>query len=243
MGVSGLPRSRGSRRGGLWLATVGLVAVAVGTSLAAPPLTAMQLRTALGHALSAESVQTSVVVWPPPALWWGRADVLSIAARRLRLGSLDLDVFDATLEHVRFDPGALYLRRSLVLQAVGSGVAHATVTQDALGRVLATHSGVRDAAVRVAPRRVTLSATVSLLGAPVPLSAEGRLSLRGTTGVDLILDQVMVAGVALPEALRRQVTDAVNPILDAHMLPFGLRLVRIQVDEGKVTLDALVGGQ
>jgi hypothetical protein len=234
--------SRGRRPRGLWLATLGLAGAAVGASLAGPPLAAIQLKTALGRALSAESVQASMVVWPPPALWWGRVDVLSIAARHLRMNPLEVDTFDATLDRVRFDSGALYFRRELVLQAVGSGVAHATVSQDALARVLATHPGVRDTAVRLTPGRVTLSATVSVFGAPVPAAADGHLSLRGTSGVDLIFDRLTVAGVGLPPALRNQVAGALNPILDARSLPFGMRLTRLHLDEGKVTLDAVVGG-
>jgi hypothetical protein len=117
------------------------------------------------------------------------------------------------------------------------------VSQDALARLLASRSDVRDASVTLVPGRVMLSAIVFVLGASVPAAAEGRLSLRGSSGVDLILDRLTVAGVGLPEAVRNQVAGDLNPILDARSLPFGMRLVRVQVDEGRVTLDAMAGGQ
>ncbi len=234
-------REPGGRPGGVWLVTVGLLGAAVGASLAAPPIAAAQLRMVLGRTLGAESVRADVVAWPPPALWWGKVDVLSVTIRHLRVGALEVDAFEATLSNMRFDPEALYVRRALVIRSLGSGIAHVTISQDALTHLLATQSAIRDAAVELRDGRVTLSATMLVLGAALRATGEGRLLLHGATRVDLVLDRLTVTGIRLPPALIDEVTGAMNPILDVRGLPFGLRLAGVRVDEGKVTLDAVAG--
>lgn len=238
------------------MATVGLLGVAVGASLAASPLAAAQLRSALGRPLAAESVQIDVAASPPPAVWWGRIDRLRVAMRHLHAGQLEVEAFDAVLDGIRFDPASLYLDRMLAIRSIRSGAASLTVTRDALTRTLAAQlqaalvkaspvgSALGDAGVTLERGRLELVATASAFGTVIRIMAEGRLVLRAETAVDLVLDRLTIAGVDLPRAITAQVADAVNPILDVRLwsLPFGLRLTKIQVDGGRVVLDAIAGG-
>ncbi len=225
----------------MWLGAVGLLVVATGISLATPPIADAQLRAALGRTLGTSNIEVRIATWPPPAVWWGKVDVLSVAARHLRVGTLDVDAFDATLNRVRFDPEVLYATRALEIRSLGSGVAHVTVTQDALAALLALQPSLRDVAVTLQSGRVSLGATVSVLGASLRATGDGRLVLRGDTAVDLLLDQIAVAGVHLPAAMMGEVARSVNPVLDVRSLPFGLHLTGLTIAGGRVMLDAVAG--
>ncbi len=233
--------SAGGSPGGAWFAVVGLLAAAAAISLLTPPIANAALRVVLGRVLGTGDIQVTAAGWPPPAMWWGQVDVLAVAARHLRVGTLDVDAFDATLNRVQFDPTALYAGRALVIRSLGSGVAHMTVTQEALAALLAAQPSLRDVAVALAPGRVSLGATVSVLGASLRATAAGRLALRGDTAVDLVLDQISVGGMPLPGAVADALTRSVNPVLDVRSLPFGLRLTGLTVVEGKAMLQAATG--
>ncbi len=237
----GQPWGSGARRPTrLRLVSTGLVILAAALSGLAPLIAGAALRVALSRDLRTADVRVGVATWPPPALWAGRIDVLSVAARHLRLGALAVDAFDAQLGGVRLDPRALYLARVLVIRQLRSGVAHVTVSQDALRDLLAARPPLHDVSVGLGPGVVRVGATLPVLGAPLRATGEGHLVLRGGTMVDLVLDRVAVAGIPLPPAAAGEVAGAVNPILDVRSLPFSLRLVTLVVGDGRATLDAVV---
>ncbi len=218
----------------------GLLAAALGVNLLTPPIASGVLRASLGGELGTSDVRVRVDAWPPSAVWVGRIDALTVAARHLRMGTLAVDALDLRLGDLRLDPEALYLARMLVIQHLGSGVARATVSEGALRQVLASQPSLRDVSVAIAAGRVSVGATVSVLGAPVRATGDGRLVVRDGTSVDLVLDRLAVAGVPLPAAVAEQVMRSVNPVVDVRSLPFSLRLVGLRVADGKATLDASV---
>jgi len=224
-----------------WFAAVGILVAAIGVSTLTPPIANAALRVALGRALDTADIRVSAVAWPPPALWWGQVDVLAVTARHVRVGTLDVDAFDATLNRVLFDPGALYAGRALVIRSLGTGIARVTVTQEAMAALLAAQPSLRDVAVALRDGRVSLGATVSLLGASLRATGSGRLALRGDTAVDLVLDRLMVGGMPLPETFAAAVTRSVNPVLDVRSLPFSLHLTGVTVAAGRAMLQAAAG--
>jgi DUF2993 family protein len=233
--------ARGAGPGRQWAGVVGFLAVATAIGVLASALAAAELRAALRRVLAASSVQVSLVAWPPPAVWWGRVDVLTVAARSVHVGAVEVDMFEATFDRVRFDAAALYTGRGLVIKALGSGVAHATISQGALARALSAQPSLRDVSVDLEPDRVALAATVSVLGAPLRASGEGRLALAGGTEVHLLIDRLTVAGVGVPASLADLVTQSVNPVLDARSLPFALHFTGLTVEAGRVIVDAAAG--
>jgi hypothetical protein len=220
---------------------VAALAVAAGGSLATPPIASAQLGAALGRSLGTSDISVQVSGWPPPALWWGRVDVLAVKARHLHMGTLDVESFDATLSHVRFDPAVLYANRPFVILAIGTAVAHVTVTQEALAALLNTQPALRGMTVALQAGRVSLAGNVVALGGAVSATGDGRFVVRGGTAVDLVLDHVALGGIALPAAVSDQVMRSINPVLDLRTLPFDLRLSGVTVGNGTATLDA-VGG-
>lgn len=227
----------------MWLATVCVLAGALALSALTPSIAGAVLRPALGGLLDSPDVQVHVDAWPPLALWAGRIDVLAVTASRARLGTLVVDRFDVALDGVRIDPGALYARHAFVVRHVRSGIGHITVSQTALRDLLAFQPSLRDVSVALASGRVTVGATVSVLGAPVRATADGRLILRDGTTVDFVLDRISVAGVPLPSAIGAQVARSVNPVVDVRSLPFRVRLTGLEVADGAATLDAVVEPQ
>ena len=72
------------RRGGpgrLWGIAVCLLAGAVALNLATPAIAAAALAAYLRGVLHTNAVRVGLAVWPPPALWWGRVDRLTMTAR------------------------------------------------------------------------------------------------------------------------------------------------------------------
>ncbi len=237
-----LPRTTDARGPGtLWVLAVAVLALAAGVSLATPLIANAQLRAALSRTLGTSDVRVQVSAWPPPALWWGQVDVLTVEAHRARVGTLTVEAFDATLNHVWFDPGALYTGRPFVVRTLGGGTARATVTQDALAALLNAQPSVRDAVVTLDAGRVSVAATVSTIGPPVRAKGDGRLVIRGGTAVDLVLDRVTAGGFTLQGGFARAVAQAINPVLDLREVPFGLHFTGVTVGGGKAMLDAVAG--
>jgi len=241
--ASSRARARRSPIVAVWWGAVGLLLVAVLASVTGPWAAASALNTAIAGDVAGGPVEVSVVTWPPPALWWGRVDVLRVHALGLRVGTLRTESFDATFQGIRLDPAALYVQRRVVIRSLGHAVAEITVRQDALAQALAAVPSLRNVAVVLADGQVRLAATASLFGASLPVAGRGRLTLLGGTAVDLTFDRITVAGVPLPDAVAARVNAAVNPVLDIGTLPFGLRLQTVRVTNGEVILDAAAGSQ
>jgi len=215
--------------------------LATAGSLGAPTIASAELGAALSGALGAQRLRVAVTASLPPALWWGRVDHLAVAAVDLRVGALDVRTFDATLDGVRLDPGALYLAHRVTIRSLASATGRITVSQEALSRALASQPSLRDVAITLSPGRVRMAATVSVLDASLPATGDGRLVLRQSGVVDLVLDHLGVAGVSVPDVIAGQVTASLNPVLDLRALPFGLRVVSVVVNDGEVVVDAAAG--
>lgn len=241
-------RARGARTsrwspGALWLAVVVVLALALAANLAAPSVAALAMRLALARSFETGDVAVVVQAWPATAVWWGNIGVLSVAARSLRVGRLDVAVFDAILTRVAVDPGRLYGRRELVVRSVGSGIARVAVTADSLARMVAEQPSVKQVVVHLRPGTITLDGTVSVFGADFPASVAGHLVVRDAARLDLVVDRITVlGGLPVPPDVASRLATSINPVLDVGRLPFGLRLTNVTIGEGIVMLQAAAGG-
>lgn len=248
MSVSTAPGARGMVRasrwkpGAFWLAAVVVLTAALAASLAAPSVAGTALRLALVRSFGTPDVAVSVEAQPAPAVWWGNIRLLSVAARSLRIGRLDVAGFEAIMTHVVVDPVLLYGRRELVVRSVGAGVARVTVTADNLARLLAAQPSVKRVAVRLSPGTILLDGTVSVFGAELPASVAGHLVVRDATHLDLVADRVTVMnGLPVPPDVASRLDASINPILDIGRLPFGLHLTKVSIGDGVLMLQAAAG--
>lgn len=228
--------------GGVWLWSVAVLAAAVGVNLATPVVAAAALRDSLRTLLGTSQVDVLLEAWPPPALWWGTADRMTIVARDVPAGDLRLERFGATLQRVRVDPRALYAERTLVIRAIGSGSAHGTVAQEVLARALARQQpGIRVDALVLQPGRVLVRGAVRILGVEVDLDGAGRLVLDGSDTLDLLLDRATVSGGGASAALGGHLNTRVPAVLRVPALPLGFRLTGVRMEDGRLVLDAATG--
>ncbi|HYM90576.1 MAG TPA: DUF2993 domain-containing protein [bacterium] len=234
-----MPRADWSRR--LWWSAVGILAAAVGVNLATPVVAAALVGEPLRTYLDAAGVDVTLEAWPPPALWWGRMDRITVAARDVRAGAQRLERFSATLGGVRVDPLALYLERAFVVRAIGSGHAQATISEAALARTLARDSGVRISALMLRPGRVLVRGAIRVLDTDVAVAGAGRLILSRGGTIDLLLDRALVTGATDPAAFKGQLTTRIPAVVRIPPLPFGLQLTGVRVDDGRLVLDAGLG--
>ncbi len=243
-----MPGSRGTagasrrRPATAWLAVVVVLAAALAASLAAPLVAGTALRLALVRSFGTPDVAVSVETQPAPAVWWGDIGLLSVAARSLRVGRLDVAGFEAVLTRVEVDPGLLYGRRELAVRSVGTGVARVTVTADNLARLLAAQPSVKRVTVRLSPGTIMLDGTVSVFGAEFPASVAGHLVVRDATHLDLVVDRVTVMnGLPVPPDVASRLGASINPVLDVGRLPFGLHLTKVSIGDGVLMLQAAAG--
>lgn len=220
---------------------MGLLAAALAVNLLAPVVAAAALKAPLQALLGTSQVDVALAAWPPAALWWGSVDRMVVLARDVQAGDLRLDRFSAVLFQVRMDPRALYTNRTLVVRAIGSGHAQATVLQEALAGALARQPGVRVDALVLRPGLATFRGAVHLLGLEVGIEGAGRFVLNGPETIDLILDRVTVTGPGSSGTVGGQLTTRVPSVLRAPTLPWGLRLTDVQMGEGTLLLDAAIG--
>jgi LmeA-like phospholipid-binding len=240
-----LPRTPGWRRRAtmsVWLISVGVLAVALAASLTASPAAGTALRIALARSFGTGDVQVTVRAWPAPALWWGNIGVLSVTARSVRMGALDVAAFDATLRHVEVDAGLLYGRRQLAVRSVAGGTAQVVVTADNLRHLVAAQPAVKQVVVHLRPGAIVLDGTVAVFGADFPASLVGHLAVRDAAHLDLVLDRVTVlGGLPVPPDVAAQLSASINPVLDVGRLPFDLRLTGVTIGDGVVMLRAAAG--
>lgn len=229
--------------GPLWLACVALLAVALAASLMAQSMAGAAIRVALMRSFGTPDVTVTVQAWPAPALWWGNIGMLSVAARSVRVGRLDVAAFDATFTRVDVDPGPLYGRRELMVRSVGSGIARVTVTADDLARLVEAQPSVKRVVVHLSPGTMMLEGTVNVLGADFPAVLTGHLVVRDATHLDLAVDRITVMnGLPIPPDVASRLAGSINPVLDVGGLPFGLRLTNVTIGQGMLVLQAAAGG-
>ncbi|HEV2439399.1 MAG TPA: DUF2993 domain-containing protein [bacterium] len=230
------------RPGALWLTLVAVLALALAASVATPFIAGAAIRAALVRSFGTGDIAVTARAWPAPALWWGNIGTLSVAARALRIGRLDVAAFDAVLARVDVDPGPLYGRRELVVRSVGSGFARVMVTAENLARLVAAQPSVKQVAVHLRPGTMVLDGTVSVLGADFPASVAGHLAVRDAAHLDLVVDRVTVLnGLPVPPDVASRLAASINPILDLGSMPFGLRLTKVTIGQGIVMLQAAAG--
>lgn len=239
--VRGAPQTRGDRPGSGWVWSVALLAAALGVNLAAPFLVGAACARALRTALGTGHVDVVVESWPPLALWWGRVDRMVVRARDVPTGDLRFERFSASSRGLHIDPGALYLGGSLVIRAVQSGNAQATVTQAALASALARQPGVHVEALVLRRGGVMLRGTIAVLGIDVAIEGDGQLVLNGRDAIDLILDQTTVAGAASSPVLRGRLAARVPSVVRIPPLPLGFQVTALHMDDGRLLLDASMG--
>ena len=226
----------------MWLILVAVLVLALAASLTAPSMAGTALRLALVRLFGTRDVAVSVQARPAAALWWGDIGMLSVDARSVRIGRLDVAAFDAVLARVAVDPGLLYGRRELAIRSVGSGIARVTVTADNLARLVGTLPSVKQVVVRLRPGTIMLDGTVSVLGGDFPASVAGHLVVRDAAHLDLVVDRVTVlGGLPVPPDVTSRFASSINPVLDVGRLPFDLHLTKVTIGEGVLTLQAAAG--
>ena len=230
--------ARSGGRGRLWGFAVCILAGAVAINLATPNVAAAALGAYLRGLLHTNAVRVRLAAWPPPALWWGRVDRLTVTARDAQMGALRLDTFALTLDDVRFDPGALYVDHTLVIRSRGSGVARGTVSQGELARLLALQPGVRVDSLVVRPGGVLVRGAVQALGVSLPAEGSGRLVLSTDGAIDLVLERVSVVGRGLPVAGTARLSTRLRGVISLPALPLGFRLTGVTMDDGRLVLNA-----
>ena len=237
------PRTPSRTLGLLWLAGVAVLAAALAASLAAPSLAGAAMKAALSRSFGTGDVAVIVRTVPAAALWWGNIGFLSVEARSVRMGRLDVALFDATLSHVDVDAGLLYGRRELAVRSVGAGSARVIVTADNLARLVAAQPSVKQVVVHMRPGVIVLDGTVSVIGADFPASLTSHLVVRDAARLDLVVDRVTVlGGLPIPQDVASRLAASINPVVDIGRLPFGLRLTKVTIGNGIVMLQAAAGG-
>ncbi len=226
-----------------WWYSVGVLTAALCINLATPVVAAALVGDSLRTFLAAAAVDVTLEAWPTPALWWGRMDRMTVAARDVRAGDQRFEHFSATFGHVQVDPRALFVDRAFVIRTIGSGHAQATVSQDALARALAREPGVRINALTLRPGRVLVQGVIPMLGADVAVDGAGRLVLSEDGTIDLILERATATTVSTrPTAFKGQVvTTRIPGVMRLPALPFGLQLTNVRMDDGRLVLDAGMG--
>jgi len=229
--------------GAVWLAVVAVLGLVLLANVSASPLASFAMRAALARSFGTGDVAVTVRAWPAPALWWGNIGMLSIAARSVHVGRLDVAAFDAIFNRVDVDPAMLYGRRVLAVRSIGSGTARVTVTEDDLARLVAAQPAVKQVIVHLRPGALRLDGIVSVLGAEFTASVLGHLAVHDAAHLDLVVDRVTVlGGLPIPSDVASQLAASVNPVLDVGRLPFGLRLTAVTIGNGVLTLQAAAGG-
>ncbi|HKX19748.1 MAG TPA: DUF2993 domain-containing protein [bacterium] len=241
-GTRGPARTSWWRPGALWLVVVAVLAAALAASLEATSIASTAVRLALVRSFGTPDVAVTVEAQPASAVWWGHVRLLSVAARSLHIGQLDVSGFEAVLTRVVVDPVLLYGRGELTVRSMGAGVARVTVTADELARLLAAQSSVKHVLIRLKPGTITLDGTMSVLGADVPASVAGRLAVRDASHLDLIVDRATVMnGLPVPADVASRLGAAINPVVDLGGLPFGLHLTKVSIGDGVLMLQAVAG--
>lgn len=233
-----------ARPGRVWRWSVGILAAALAANLGTPAVVAAALARPLRTALGTNQVDVTVESWPPPALWWGRVDHMTVQARDVSAGDLRFERFRASFLGLRVDPRALYADRTLVIRAIGTGVAQASIAQADLASALSRQPGVRIDELVVRRGGVTVRGTIRIFGADVAVTGEGALVLNGPDAIDLIVERGTVAGVASPSAIvKGNIAARVPSVVRVPPLPLGLRVTAVQMEDGRLLLDASTGPQ
>ena len=173
----------------------------------------------------------------------GRIRQLTLNSTNLVLGSISIQHFTATLQDIRYRLNDALWHNRLVLVGAGRGTAEARITPTALkGLLNRRYAGLlSDVNVRLDADLITLSGDLTLFGARMPFTADGRLYADRRGRIDFVPDAVIWAGHAMPPAQLPLVTRMLNPAFNPSAeLGTGelLRMTGARVADGCIVLDA-----
>ena len=92
--------------------------------------------------------------------------------------------------------------------------------------------------VVVRPSGVLVRGAVEALGVSVPAEGSGRLVLSTDGAVDLVLEQLSVAGKGMPISGSAKLSTRLHGVISLPPLPLGFRLTGVTMDNGRLVLNA-----
>jgi hypothetical protein len=107
-------------------------------------------------------------------------------------------------------------------------------TDTALNDYLRSRHAKYDPVVRFAPDQVQVKMTYQLLGAPVPITALGHLSIEDGKRLVFHAEHVDQSLINQPGFGERFVEDRINPLLDLGRIEFPAHLDGVQVFAGRL---------
>lgn len=179
----------------------------------------------------------------PAALLRGRLRRVRVDGENVRVSD------DLTLDHLTLDVADLHVdTREKRVTSVGAIGFSARLSETSLNRYLrARRPDIPGLSVRLRANEATIRARPELAGLlGIPLSVRGTLSLRPNgngTLLDFVPGGANVSLVPIPGMVLRFVAERVNPLVDLAALRAPIRVERVGIEEGQVTLTGSVDGE
>lgn len=213
-------------------------------------------------------VQATVRLQADPLLQLpgGHVPRLEATVNDYRLGPVAFDALGLTLIDLRIEPGALWLRRDVVLRSPAKAELSARVStarlQSALseaatagllrgfpmefslfGRKLSGKLEITQPTIRLEAGRFVLGGVAGFEGTALrwPFEASAGLGVREGSQVSLVAPRLMLNGRSLPDALVAPQVEAFNPVLDLERLALpgeAWRIEALAIAPSGVTLRA-----
>jgi hypothetical protein len=161
-----------------------------------------------------------------------RIDAAPVQFKRLRLTSFAMKATDVVLD-------VPFLRKEHKIRTLSAKTSlRAVITEDDLTRALSQGRATKNMGLKVKfiGDKMSVTGTLNFPLINGPISGIGRLRLAPGHKVNLDVLSLKLRGVEVPQFVKNQFMDHVNPVLDYKDLPFNPPFKGVKVEGSKATL-------
>lgn len=197
-----------------------------------------QLETVLRERVTSPNNSLKIVIKPTERASEGYFESIQVQGSPAMLKKLRVSKFNLLARNVRLDLNGLFNERKIRTLKSKTSLT-AVVTEDDLTYMLAQGKRTKDMGLKVKYQKDhTISVTGNLNWTLIngPISGTGRMTMAPGHKVNLDIISMKLRGVEVPQFIKNQFSEHINPVIDYADLPFNPPFKGVKVDGPRATI-------
>jgi hypothetical protein len=196
-----------------------------------------QLETVLRERVTSPNNSLKIVVKPTERASEGYFDLIQVQGSPAMLKKLRVSKFNLMARNVHLDTNYLFTERKIRTLKSKTDLT-AVVTESDLTYMLAQGKRTKDMGLQVKylKDRISVSGNLNWTLINGPITGVGRLSMAPGHKVNLNIISMKLRGVEVPQFIKNQFSEHINPVIDYEDLPFNPPFKGVKVEGPKATI-------
>ena len=224
----------------VWVILLVIVALVVVAEVSAPYLIARGIEVGLNKTLGAD-VHLRLQTYPSLRMLLGQFDHMSVVAKNVNLGGLNVSEYSLVAEEVSVNMRSLLSRRELEFNKQGNLELMVVVDEGELSTYLWENiPELKGWRVQINQGSVTVVGQAPILSATVDVRMQGKFVPLDTDKLAFVPDRLELQNIALPQGIVDAILHGAQFYIDLDAAPMPLELIDVKMEPGQLILRAKV---